>query len=60
MEIQDIGGGVGAYNTMRAMDRNALDDATGHHEFEGGDDSQHILYITWPGQNANDDQRPVL
>ncbi len=42
------------------MDGNASDDATGHHEFEGGDDSQRTRYITWPGQDADDDQRPVL
>ena len=33
---------------------------TRHHEFEGGDDSQHTRYITWPGQDTDDDQRPVL
>lgn len=36
------------------------DDATSHHKFEGRDNSQRIRYITWPEQNADDDQRPVL
>ena len=42
------------------MDGNPWDEATRHHEFEGGDDSQHPRYITWPGQDADDDQRQAL
>ena len=35
-------------------------EATHHHEIEGGDDSQHTRYITWPGQDADDSQRSIL
>lgn len=48
-----------AFNA-HAIDENVSNNIIGQHEFEGGDNCQHTQYITWPGQNADDDQKSVL
>ena len=38
---------------------NATDEVN-HYEIEEGNDPQQTQYITWPGQDADDNQRPIL
>lgn len=41
------------------MEGNATDEVN-HYEIEERDDPQQTQYITWPGQDADDNQRPIL
>ena len=41
------------------MEGNATDEGN-HYKIEEGDDPQQTQYITWPGQDADDNQRPIL
>ena len=45
--------------SQRVMEGNATDKVN-HYKIEEGDDPQHTQYITWPRQDANDNQRPIL
>ena len=56
LEVQLVGQ---TRKSRRVMESNATDEVN-HYEIEEGDDPQHTQYITWPGQDADDNQRPIL
>ena len=45
--------------SRRVMEGNATDKVN-RYDIEEGDDPQQTKYITWPGQDADDNQRPIL
>lgn len=45
--------------SRRAMEGNATDKVN-HYDIEERDDPQQTQYITWPGQDEDDNERPIL